>query len=481
MTDTLMSILGIALAVLVMFIIPTIAIAGEYDEIAQTTVEVAVADFVNTIAEKGKITEFDYNELIQKISATGNSFDVQIELQVMDDNPERKTVTTSQTLNEKGENLQYSVYTQDITDKIREKITNDEEGEYNLKKDDYIIVTVKNTNITIGTAFKNFFYGIVGKDAYVIGTSSSALVTNSGTEEQEEVHSNIVEEKFQEKYIKITKHIKQTITTAERPVVMMVILDSEPLCMGHVRVGATQQSMQKIYQQLNNTSSSFYLGFIQTSNPTRIVAECSKNNPPNTSQLSTESFSGNYAITLKNAISKIERESEGTNKIKILVFMSWTGVSPKERQEANTVLQAKKDSIDKMYTMGCCRAGSLGDNIKGLWDVTLGSKYGGHLPNGMIGGDIENMLTSTETIEKDEIQYTTSKDEKILLANLDISKDIILIVNNREYSYKDSPFNGNVLTVTGGKYYLDLKKIATAIGKDDLNDVSLEIKYSATA
>ena len=100
MTDTLMSILGIALAVLVMFIIPTIAIAGEYDEIAQTTVEVAVADFVNTIAEKGKITEFDYNELIQKISATGNSFDVQIELQVMDDNPERKTVTTSQTLND---------------------------------------------------------------------------------------------------------------------------------------------------------------------------------------------------------------------------------------------------------------------------------------------------------------------------------------------------------------------------------------------
>lgn len=183
MTDTLMSILGIALAVLVMFIIPTIAIAGEYDEIAQTTVEVAVADFVNTIAEKGKITEFDYNELIQKISATGNSFDVQIELQVMDDNPERKTVTTSQTLNEKGENLQYSVYTQDITDKIREKITNDEEGEYNLKKDDYIIVTVKNTNITIGTAFKNFFYRIVGKDAYVIGTSSSALVTNSGAEE----------------------------------------------------------------------------------------------------------------------------------------------------------------------------------------------------------------------------------------------------------------------------------------------------------
>ena len=120
MTDTLMEIIGIFLAVLIMFIFPVVAIASQHDEIAQTTVETALADFVNTISEKGKVTQFDYNDLVQKITATGNSFDIQIELQVLDDNPERKTVTTDKTI--KGENLYYSVYTENITSKIAEKI-----------------------------------------------------------------------------------------------------------------------------------------------------------------------------------------------------------------------------------------------------------------------------------------------------------------------------------------------------------------------
>ncbi len=180
MTDTLMEIIGIFLAVLIMFIFPVVAIASQHDEIAQTTVETALADFVNTISEKGKVTQFDYNDLVQKITATGNSFDIQIELQVLDDNPERKTVTTDKTI--KGENLYYSVYTENITSKIAEKINKGENGEYNLKKDDYIIVTVKNTNVTIGTQFKNMFYKIIGKDAYTISASSAALVSNSGDE-----------------------------------------------------------------------------------------------------------------------------------------------------------------------------------------------------------------------------------------------------------------------------------------------------------
>lgn len=193
MTDTVMEIIGIFLAVLIMFIFPVVAVASQHDEIAQTTVETAVADFVNTIAEKGKITQFDYDALVQKISATGNSFDVQIELQVLDDNPERKTVTTDKT--SKGENLYYSVQTENITEKIMEKIKNDKEGEYNLKKDDYIIVTVKNTNRTIGTAFKNFFYSIVGKDRYTIGASSASLVATSGKNESGVIKGGYVDPK----------------------------------------------------------------------------------------------------------------------------------------------------------------------------------------------------------------------------------------------------------------------------------------------
>ena len=171
MSDTLMAIIGIFIAVILMFVLPLTIMANKNDEIAQTVVQVAVSDFVETVTNKGRITEFDYNKLVQKISTTGNAYDIQIEAQIIDDNSRRATSTadSSQT----GEYKYYSVYTNAIMDKIRN------DGFYELKKDDYVVVNVKNTNITLGTQFKNMFYKLVGKDTYTIGTSSSGIVVNS--------------------------------------------------------------------------------------------------------------------------------------------------------------------------------------------------------------------------------------------------------------------------------------------------------------
>ena len=36
---------------------------------------------------KGEITQFDYDEMVQKIYTTGNAYDIQIEAQIIDDNP----------------------------------------------------------------------------------------------------------------------------------------------------------------------------------------------------------------------------------------------------------------------------------------------------------------------------------------------------------------------------------------------------------
>lgn len=58
MSDTLMTIIGIFIAVLLMFIFPLMEIGGKNDEIAQTVAEVAVANFVSKVAEQGKITRF---------------------------------------------------------------------------------------------------------------------------------------------------------------------------------------------------------------------------------------------------------------------------------------------------------------------------------------------------------------------------------------------------------------------------------------
>ena len=50
----------------------------------------------------------------------------------------------------------------------------------NLNQGDYILAKVQNTNITMGTNLKNFFYSLVGKDTIAIEASSSALVTTTG-------------------------------------------------------------------------------------------------------------------------------------------------------------------------------------------------------------------------------------------------------------------------------------------------------------
>ncbi len=165
MSDTLMMIIGIFLAAILLFVYPLMSLASKTDEVAQTAIEVAVSDFVDTVIMQGKITEFDYNKMLTELNSTGNSFDVQIEVQILDDNLER--VTTSD-----NNNKYYTVYTNTILDKIFK-------GEdYNLKKDDYIKVSVTNMNYTLGTQLRNFMYNFVGRNTHTLGVTKSAVVIN---------------------------------------------------------------------------------------------------------------------------------------------------------------------------------------------------------------------------------------------------------------------------------------------------------------
>ena len=109
MSDTLMTVIAIFVAAILMFVFPLMWTANSQEAISQTTVETLVANFVNTVATKGKIEERDYNDLVYKLNATGNSFDVEIEVQKLDDNPGRKGKFTTQ--NRIGENIYYSVLT----------------------------------------------------------------------------------------------------------------------------------------------------------------------------------------------------------------------------------------------------------------------------------------------------------------------------------------------------------------------------------
>lgn len=110
-----------------------------------------------------------------KLAATGNTYDVEIEVQHLDENPGKKSTTTSGDLI--GENISYSTFTTEILNKMYE---NDTPQNYILKKGDNIIVTVKNTNKTMAETLRTFFYKVTGQDTYEIAASSSSMVVNNG-------------------------------------------------------------------------------------------------------------------------------------------------------------------------------------------------------------------------------------------------------------------------------------------------------------
>ena len=170
MSDTFIRIMAVIIVAVIMFVFPLMATANQNDSITQTSVQTMVSDFVNTVAKEGKITRSNYDDFIQKLYATGNSYDVELEVQILDDNPGAK----GENIKVIGENIYYSEFTTAIVSKL------DSEGEYKLKQGDYILAKVTNTNVTFGTQMKNFFYSIMGKDTIAIEASASALVTTTG-------------------------------------------------------------------------------------------------------------------------------------------------------------------------------------------------------------------------------------------------------------------------------------------------------------
>lgn len=173
MSDTLITVIAIALSAILMFVFPLMTMSDRTDDVAQLTVEAATTDFVDKAREKGKITQTDYNEFVETITSTGNTYNVEMVVQVKDKNLGKKA---SQAQADKiGENVYYSVYTSQIQDEM-----NSNNGVYNCKEGDIISVSVKNTNQTISQQLKNFFYSVTGNDAYAIAAEHSGIVTANG-------------------------------------------------------------------------------------------------------------------------------------------------------------------------------------------------------------------------------------------------------------------------------------------------------------
>ena len=172
MSDTLITIIAIALAAVLMFVFPLMTISDRTDDIAQLAVKSATTDFVDKTRTTGKITQADYDQFVETITATGNTYDVELVLQSKDINVGKKGSMTQ--VDKIGENVYYSLYTSQI-----EEIIN-KQGAFYCKEGDIFSASVKNTNQTLSQQLKNFFYTVTGNNTYTIAAEHAGIVTTNG-------------------------------------------------------------------------------------------------------------------------------------------------------------------------------------------------------------------------------------------------------------------------------------------------------------
>ena len=155
MGDTVVTILAIVLAAVLMFVFPLMSVADRSDDVSQLSVQNSTTTFVDNIRSTGRITLAEYNRFAQEINATGNTYEIEMEVKILDENPGKKT---AQTAYEKiGENVYYTEYTTQILEDLNDARNNNTKY---LKEGDIVSVSVKNTNTTISQLLRNFFYKI---------------------------------------------------------------------------------------------------------------------------------------------------------------------------------------------------------------------------------------------------------------------------------------------------------------------------------
>lgn len=172
MNDTLMTVGAIFLAAVLMFIFPLMSTADRTDDVSQQVVKAKTQEFVDNIRSTGKITSDKYDSFVKAVGATGNSYNVDMQVQVLDESASKKTTTAAST--KVGENYYYKEYNDQIQGTLGQS------GVYRLKQGDMVSVEVKNTNKTISQVLKNFMYKVTGKGNASITAQSSGIVNVNG-------------------------------------------------------------------------------------------------------------------------------------------------------------------------------------------------------------------------------------------------------------------------------------------------------------
>ena len=170
MGDSAMAVVAIFMAAILMFVFPLMTMADRKDDVVTLEIQTETENYVKEIATTGKTTQNAYDNYIQTLAATGNAYDVDITVQVLDENPAKKETSASKTI---GENVYLTMHTTQVLEQIQS-------NNFRLKEGDIITITVKNKNETIGMQLRNFLYRVTGNNSATITASVTKMVTTNG-------------------------------------------------------------------------------------------------------------------------------------------------------------------------------------------------------------------------------------------------------------------------------------------------------------
>ena len=166
MGDSAVTIIAIFLAAILMFVFPLMTMADKSDDVSQLSIQTATTDFTNKIRTTGYISQDDYDNFVLTLASTGNSYNAEITVQKLDQNPAKKESGSTTTI---GQNVYYTMYTTQVLDSLPLSLT---EG-------DIVSVNVQNTNTTIAGELRNFMYKVTGNSTGNIVAQESGIVTKT--------------------------------------------------------------------------------------------------------------------------------------------------------------------------------------------------------------------------------------------------------------------------------------------------------------
>ena len=170
MQNSTSTLVALFVAAVFIFIVPLVTLTTRNDNVVQENVKLIVEEFVTDVKNTGEITKEKYENFENKLLATGNTYNIDMEVKYLDENPGKKLTQANYT--KIGENVYYSEYTSQILNKL-----DSASGKITLKEGDRIYVEVSNENSTAAQTIKSSFLSFSNEGEKVIKADSSGMVT----------------------------------------------------------------------------------------------------------------------------------------------------------------------------------------------------------------------------------------------------------------------------------------------------------------